>query len=438
MPTAPLLARERMRRVLERWFLTEPLLFALWQDHHWRSGSVQTLQVGAGMITYNPEFIDRLTPLELEAVMRCEAVRILLKHPYTRRQHPPHIAWQASNLTLREHLGPLPLPLPTALEVFGHHQYDRQFLEFYHRKLLEQSTMSPQPGADDSSWPQQTTAAGPSSVQPGGNGSDVTKVAVPTDTADTPPADSAPASKAAGIEPALYDYVNSPAVGEENTRDWQDDELFSDRINEQVSDAELRQRWGSLPGSLRERVLANRNPKLDYRSVLRWFHRTTLGQKRRLSRMKCNRRYGFLYLGSRYEFTTRLLVAVDVSGSMSNADISLGFSLINRFFNYGVEHIDVLAFDTEIQGEQLSLKRARREIVVTGRGGTSFDGVMDYIDQHPHYDGVIIITDGYASVPKMRRQRYIPLLWIFINETHYHSNARRLQQHGRVVFIRSS
>jgi hypothetical protein len=138
----PALARDRLRQVLERWFLTEPLLFSLWSDHRVMVEPVATIRVGGGVIGYNPDFIESLTPAELEAVMRCEAVRILLKHPYSRRLLPPRIAWQASNLTLREHLGALPLPLPTAFEVFGHHDYDRQFYEFYHHRLLEEAPES--------------------------------------------------------------------------------------------------------------------------------------------------------------------------------------------------------------------------------------------------------------------------------------------------------
>ena len=140
---APPLARDRLRQVLARWFLTEPLLFCLWSDHQVTVEPVATIRVGGGVIGYNPAFIDSLTPAELETVMRCEAVRILLKHPYSRRLLPPQIAWQASNLTLREHLGALPLPLPTAFEVFGHHDHDRQFYEFYHHRLLEDAPPTP-------------------------------------------------------------------------------------------------------------------------------------------------------------------------------------------------------------------------------------------------------------------------------------------------------
>ncbi len=440
MAASPL-ARERIGRILERWFLTEPLLFSIWNDHRVTSAAIATIQVGAGVIAYNPEFIDGLTPVELEAVMRCEAVRILLKHPYSRRLLPPQIAWQASNLTLREHLGALPLPFPCAMDVFGHHDYDQQFYEFYHHRLLEQAAKHPAAEALEAAG-----AASGSKISSGlpSSGGETETPSVPAGEPGSGPAETsslpaeAESGKAEAAPAPLHDYAWSPRVGLENTREWDEDELFSERIDERVSDAELNRNWGTLPGGIRLRVLANRQPRLDYRSVLRLFHRSVLSQRRRLTRMKPSRRYGFLYMGSRYDFTTRLLVAVDVSGSMSNEDIRLGFSLVNRFFKYGIEHIDALAFDTQVQGEALTLKRARREVVVTGRGGTDFNAVMDYVDSHPGYDGVIIFTDGIAPAPRPPRVRRIPLLWVFINEKTYRTGAAPLRSLGRVVFLKSA
>ena len=165
--------------------------------------------------------------------------------------------------------------------------------------------------------------------------------------------------------------------GRENTEDWGPDELRMDQINDRIRTAAETNSWGSIPGRWKERILASLRPRLSYRAVLRQFRASVLSIHRRLTRMKPNRRYGFLYLGSRYDFTTHLLFAVDVSGSMSSEDLARGFSVINRFFEYGVETIDVIQFDTEIKGPPLTLKRARRDVKVIGRGGTSFAPVID-------------------------------------------------------------
>ncbi len=154
--------------------------------------------------------------------------------------------------------------------------------------------------------------------------------------------------------------------------------------------------------------------------------------------MKPNRRYGFQYMGSRYDFTTRLLFAVDVSGSMSGPDLALGFSVINRFFKYGVEGIDVIQFDTEVKGEPVSLRRARRSVEVAGRGGTSFAPVIKFLDEHREYDGAIIFTDGYAPVPPRPKNRRTRVLWLFKSEETYRRQHEALRAIGRAAFLKEA
>jgi predicted metal-dependent peptidase len=151
---------------------------------------------------------------------------------------------------------------------------------------------------------------------------------------------------------------------------------------------------------------------------------------RRLTRMKPNQCYGFQYMGSRYDFTTRLLFAVDVSGSMSGQDLALGFSVINRFFTYGVEAIEVIQFDTEIKGDPVSLKR--------GRGGASCAPVMRFLDEHRDYDGAIIFTDGYAPVPPRPKNRRTRVLWLFKSEESYRRQHEALRAIGRAAFLKEA
>jgi hypothetical protein len=88
----------------------------------------------------------------------------------------------------------------------------------------------------------------------------------------------------------------------------------------------------------------------------------------------------------------------------------------DRFFKYSVESIDVVQFDTEIKGAPLALKRARRSLDVSGRGGTSFDPVIAFLDEHRGYDGAIIFTDGQAPAPTRTKNRHTRLLWLFNRE----------------------
>jgi predicted metal-dependent peptidase len=133
-----------------------------------------------------------------------------------------------------------------------------------------------------------------------------------------------------------------------------------------------------------------------------------------------------------------LLFAVDVSGSMSSQDLALGFSVINRFFKYGIEEIDVIQFDTEVKGAPVSLKRGRRSVEVAGRGGTSFAPVMRFLDEHRDFDGAIVFTDGYAPVPPRPKNRRTRVLWLFKSEETYRRQHEALRAIGRAAFLKEA
>lgn len=195
--------------------------------------------------------------------------------------------------------------------------------------------------------------------------------------------------------------------------------------------------WGSLPGGLIELIKKAAEGKIDYRAVLRMFRASILSQKRRLTRMRPSRRFGFEQMGSRYDFTTRLLIAIDTSGSVGSEDLGRYLNVITSFFKYGIQQIDVLMFDAKVQGKPLALTDAKKnikELKVSGRGGTDFQAPVDYAVEHPEYDGLIIITDGFASCPDTERLR-TKLLWVIDNESSYKNIYENLRKTGRVCLL---
>ncbi len=431
MKTKPI-ARHRIARIVEKWLLVEPLLLAVWTSHALVSEPrIQTIRVRQGRIEYNPDFIGQLSDRHLEATLRFEALRILLKHPYSRRQAHSAISYAASNLTLQEYLQ-TELPFPRARALFGDRSYDRQFFEFYYHKLLDQESPT-------ESMPSSEETAAPGA---GGAGAAVASGASGSAESESEPQSAEefePTSDKGDRKAELLSVYTDPTLsGVENTNQWDRDELLSDRLDELVRMAQANDSWGSIGGKLREQILANLHPKLDYRAVLRKFRTSILSQQRRLTRMKPNRRYGFAYMGSRRDFTTRLLFAIDVSGSMGTEEVRQGFSVVNRFFNYGVEAIDAIQFDAKITTDVMTFRRARREVQLTGRGGTNFGPVLAYLDEHREYDGLIIYTDGYAPCPAPPQNRRTRILWLFVSEAHYRSCYPKLQHLGQGAYLKRS
>ncbi|TGO02767.1 hypothetical protein PN36_19555 [Candidatus Thiomargarita nelsonii] len=384
-------SKQRISNIIEKWYLIDPLFFAIWTTHELSiNPNIQNIRVGLGKIEYNHTFIEALDAQTLYQVLRFEAMRIILKHPYLRRKENQTVAYTASNITIQEYLQ-TPLNFPYAKQIFQTDEYDKKYFEFYYYKLLEQQdSMGAQTGG-------------------GGGG---------------------------GGGGAQEQYTNPETSGIENTESWDADEYYSNQINDKIESALENNTWGTVPSHIQELILATLKPKINYREILRSFRASIISVNRVLTRMKPSRRYGFLYLGSRRDFCTKLLFAVDVSGSVTNQDLRKAFSIINRLFKYGIERVDVLQFDSEIKGKPLTLKKAQTKIKVIGRGGTYFQPVIDYIDKNKEYDGLIIFTDGWAPIPTAPKNKRTRILWLFNNEHNYRRMKDNLKQIGGATFIK--
>lgn len=223
-------------------------------------------------------------------------------------------------------------------------------------------------------------------------------------------------------------------VTDDLAKNWEQDELMSAQINETIRDINS---WGTLSGSLVEQIVASTKARIDYKKVLAGFRATILSQARKLTRMRPNRRAGFEAMGSRYDFTTSMIIGVDVSGSIQKEDLQNFYTTINRFFQYGIQQIDVVQFDTKL-GDVETITKASENIKVTGRGGTDFQPFIDFVAKHTEYDGAIIYTDGYASQPTIPPSMKTPLCWVLRSEKELREHERWMRESGKVCVIENT
>lgn len=460
----PSVALALISAVTKRWFVTDSLLFAAWSSHHVvATESIRTIRSGRGLIEYNPQFISKLHSNELREVMKLEALRILLKHPYGRRKPCSRLTWEASNLAIRECV-PLMLPIPAAAERFGSASMSAKHFELYYEQLqmlsismphqmsgFRYSTLNVDDSADDHvetvgvgsendnrSTLHETTTQNIDTLMGCANTQRVFSQMIPfegsiqnrkEDLNDLLPGN--------GLEA----YCNPLSVGHENCANWDFDALRVEQINDLITDIHASNNWGSICGGARERILATLCPKLDYRNVLKAFRTRVLSNQRSRTRMRPSRRYGFEHMGSRRDFSTRILFAIDVSGSVGTVEIRQALGIVNQFLKYGIDSIDVIWFDSQLRAEQpLSIKQAIRQIEIVGRGGTNFQPILDFLDDHQQYDGLIVFTDGVAPTPSrpLRNQR-THILWLFHSEELWKQYGQSLVWSGSsTAFIRSS
>ena len=391
---------QRIKSLSQDWFLTEPLLFAVLCTHAIKRNDNMgcDMRCGKGIIEFNPDRLEHLDDKQLALRLKAEVVRIILKHPYQRQPYNPRrdVMRLSSDLTLCDNLegmDSIGLEPPTIFDIPR-----GQAFEQYYSLMAGQVTQFEQ-NADGDGIPIDMN-------MPGNGQGDADSDQV----------------------------TDSLLQADAGASLWDEDELMSERVNHEIETAQRCNQWGSLGGDLKALIESTLVSKQNFRAILSQFRASILSAKRHLTRMRPNRRYGFDAMGSQYAYSTCLLVAVDVSGSVPDEDIQRFLAVINRFFKQGIERIEVIEFDSHITTpEPLLLKQATRSIRVTGRGGTNFQPAIDYYYQNEQYDGLVFLTDGYAPTPKVPDdKRHKPIAWILTTQG---GNEANLKPIGPVVRI---
>jgi len=401
----------RIQEITEAWFIKEPALMMGLLSHRLKTNSrIKNFRCGKGIVEYNPEYTVFLTKPQLEERLKAEVIRILLRHPY-RNYSDKGNAFIASNITLNENYTFIELMFRST-DFWMEPEYQNQHFEFYYRELnklpFPENPVPEQESNQDGSIAQQEEIEHPN--------------------------DNIKNTEEEIESKTLSKTEASEAI--ESAELWEEDDFMEQKIKEIVEWAHTSMLWGTLPGNLVQTLIASLKPEIDYRKVLSGFRASVISSDKMLTRFRPSRRYGFLYMGKKSEFTTHLLIAVDVSGSVSDKELQVFYSVILRFFKYGIRSLDVLQFDAEIKEPLLTMQKAKKSIAIQGRGGTDFQPVIDYFENaRRRYDGLIIFTDGYAPEPKMLPRSIRKTLWICSNRENYDSHEEWMRKCGRCCWV---
>lgn len=175
---------------------------------------------------------------------------------------------------------------------------------------------------------------------------------------------------------------------------------------------------GSIPGQfseLIENLFKNDPPKFDWRGYLRRFAGNSNKIYTKKTRRKPNKRYDG---NPALKIKTRnhVLLGVDTSASVSSDELKEFISEMNHIHKTGTE-ITVVQCDTNAYDPEPF--NPKKEFKVKGRGGTSFQPVIDHFNQcRNKYTSIIYFTDGEAYPPDNVRCK---ILWV-------HSSKSKINQ----------
>ena len=160
--------------------------------------------------------------------------------------------------------------------------------------------------------------------------------------------------------------------------------------------------WGNIPVSLQQQIRASLENKISWRQKIRRFTGYLTPGGRSTSMRRMNRKYPLIYPGVKRGRVAKFLIAVDMSGSVSNEMLSEFSSEMNALAK--LCSFDIVPFDCSVEEDKLfTWTRGKKiEIVRTRGGGTDFNAPTEYVNRPENrgrWDALLILTDGEAPKP---------------------------------------
>ena len=163
--------------------------------------------------------------------------------------------------------------------------------------------------------------------------------------------------------------------------------------------------------------LAADNAKIDWRAVMRsWLLDRVKSDWSSIPFSKKHIHRGLYFPSLGIASLGHIVFAMDTSGSMANDELSEIIAEIRAFRETFPCRLTVIQADTAISDlkeyEEMDGTEIPKRMQITGRGGTSFIPIFEWIHQAPIGSSVVLIyaTDGYGSFPKVKPT--YPVLWL--------------------------
>lgn len=189
-----------------------------------------------------------------------------------------------------------------------------------------------------------------------------------------------------------------------------------------ISEAQkIEKNQGSIPGALKSIIDQYRTKEIKWQEELAKFTTTTLGDHRRWLPPQRRHVYNEMYFQSRRSETIDIVVAIDTSGSCTDALPKFFTELISLIETFGDYKLMVIQCDSEVSkvDEYDSASGQRFDpdafMEMSGGGGTSFEPPFEYLkEQGITPNCFIYFTDGYGNAPQIAPN--YPVLWILTSD----------------------
>jgi predicted metal-dependent peptidase len=224
------------------------------------------------------------------------------------------------------------------------------------------------------------------------------------------------------------------------------DSFITDIIKESVKS--FSKDRGNLPAHIRQLVeMALGTPKVPYFALIKKLIKGSRLSKFKRSHTKVNRKRGYVFIigdkeglpeispfpGRTRDFTFKVAILIDTSGSMSMEWIAEGLSGVKNILEKDRHcHVTVMQIDTVIESEYQPKKVSDIKFEAKGRGGTVLFPALQR-SKELGVDVCLAFTDGYCEVINSIPRKLFPkkIIWVITPD----GTSKNVDKTGYVVRI---
>jgi len=338
-------------------------------------------------MVYNPEFMGKLTDVEVLGVLKHEMYHIIFEHVTGRLPaEGMNMQWNvATDLAINSHLigelpegGCIPSKVGTPFEGYPVGLSAEAYYEMI--KNDEQFKQEPEQGEGD--------GEGDGDGQGDGQG-------------DNQEGDGQQGQSKGKGKPSLKDY-NMDDHGGWGEASEEAKAMAKERLKDAVEKAAKEasaKGWGSVSAKIRKQIMDMITAKVDWRKVLRYFIKQSQRADKRSTVRRLNKRFPYIHAGKKIRRQANIAISIDQSGSVSDQMLAAFFAELNslaKFATFTVIPFDSAIDETLIYEWRKGERRAWERVM---HGGTDFNAPTEYVNKHG-FDGMVVLTDMEAPKPK--------------------------------------
>jgi predicted metal-dependent peptidase len=352
-----------------------------------KNNELLTFSSDGERMTYNSEYVDKLEIPEVEFMMANGAMHAVLKHQH-RASGRTNWLWQtATDYVVNGML------VKNGLQAPVYANYESKFDGMYAEEVYEMLRAEMNADEEYASTEQQTEQITESDDLLDENLSMQKEMTASNDAEETKKDQSSDDKEERSLTPDMEN------LSEELKEHFE--QIFQ-KLNRQ----------GNLPKDLDIVVPEYFSHKVDWREMLYGYIASYA--KSTYSFMPPNMKYLYrgICLPSLSSDLLRIVIAIDTSGSIDEPLLAEFLAEINAIMqSYPNYEIDVITADAKVQSHKVFLPGETLNYEVSGRGGTDFRPVFEYIDGYINYPTLLLyFTDGKGTFPE--QEASYDVMWI--------------------------